>query len=72
MKTCEIPSCQNDDERFQLMREGLFSAVIGDVMDLMGYQDQFLPPGIQALREDMIIVGRAMPVLEADDQFGIM
>lgn len=70
MKTCEIPSCQNDDERFQLMREGLFSAVVGDVMDLMGYRDQFLPPGIQALREDMIIVGRAMPVLEADDHGG--
>jgi len=36
-------------------------------MDIMGLQRQFLPPQIQPLRHDMTIVGRAMPVLEADD-----
>jgi len=39
-------------------------------MDLMGHQHQFLPPQIQPLRDDMIVVGRAMPVLEADDAGG--
>ena len=56
----------NDDELFAQMKKELFSAVIGDVMDKMGFLHQFLPPQIQPLRADMIIVGRAMPVLEAD------
>jgi len=46
--------------------QSLFTAVVGDVMDQMGYEDQFLPPSIKPLRDDMIVVGRAMPVLEAD------
>ncbi|MEO1236360.1 MAG: RraA family protein [Planctomycetota bacterium] len=48
----------------------LFSAVVGDVMDLAGLRHQFLPPRVQPLREDMVVVGRAMPVLEADDAGG--
>ncbi|MCT4619829.1 MAG: RraA family protein [Marinisporobacter sp.] len=56
----------NDDELFALMRKELFSAVIGDIMDKMGYFHQFLPPQIQPLRDDMVVVGRAMTVLEAD------
>lgn len=62
-----LPGYHSDRELFELMREGLFSAVIGDVMDVMGHARQFLPPEIQPLRDDMIVVGRAMPVLEADD-----
>lgn len=60
----------NDDELFERCRKELFSAVIGDVMDIMGYTHQFLPPQIQPLRDDMVIAGRAMPVLEADDDGG--
>ena len=60
----------NDDELLALCRNELFSAVIGDVMDLMGYTHQFLPPQVQPLRDDMIVAGRAMPVLEADDEGG--
>lgn len=60
----------DDDELFARCRTELFTAVVGDVMDLMGYQHQFLPPRIQPLRDDMIVVGRAMPVLEADDAGG--
>ena len=59
-----VPS--TDSERFALMRRELFSAVIGDVMDKLGLLHQFLPPQIQPLRDDMVVVGRAMPVLEAD------
>jgi regulator of RNase E activity RraA len=40
--------------------------VVGDVMDSIGFRHQFLPPQIKPLRNDMIIVGRSMPVLEAD------
>lgn len=57
---------QNDDQLFQLMKTQLFSAVIGDVMDKLGFLNQFLSPKIQPLRENMLIAGRAMPVLEAD------
>ena len=32
----------------------------------MGLLHQFLPPNIRALRDDMVTIGRAMPVLEAD------
>jgi regulator of RNase E activity RraA len=35
-------------------------------MDQLGLHDQFLPPAIKPLRADMLVVGRAMPVLEAD------
>jgi 4-hydroxy-4-methyl-2-oxoglutarate aldolase len=48
------------------MRRELFSAVIGDVLDTLGCLHQFLPPQIQPLRSDMVVIGRAMPVLEAD------
>lgn len=61
---------ENDPEIFNLLRNELFTAVVGDVMDVMGYQQQFLPPQIQPLREDMVLIGRAMPVLEADDTGG--
>ena len=60
----------NDDELFAKSREGLFTAVVGDVMDMMGHTHQFLSPMIQPLRQDMVTIGRAMPVLEADDDGG--
>lgn len=57
---------KNDSELFELMKRELFSAVIGDVMDKMGLLHQFLPQYLQPLRDDMVVAGRAMPVLEAD------
>jgi regulator of RNase E activity RraA len=56
----------NDTELFASIKRELFSAVIGDVMDVIGLRHQFLPPSIQPLAPDMVAVGRAMPVLEAD------
>jgi regulator of RNase E activity RraA len=57
----------NDDETlFRLITDKLYTAVIGDIMDKMGLQKQFLPPQIRPLKEGMFIVGRAMTVLEAD------
>lgn len=56
----------SDDELFTLARRELFSAVVGDVMDKMGLLHQFLPPAIKPLHDEMVVVGRAMPVLEAD------
>jgi 4-hydroxy-4-methyl-2-oxoglutarate aldolase len=56
----------DDQELFELIRNNLFTAVVGDVLDVLGYQRQFLPPGIMPLQRHMRVVGRAMPVLEAD------
>ena len=56
----------NEDELFSLMRQELYTAVIGDIMDTQGYIHQFLSPRIRPLHEKMIIVGRAMTVLEVD------
>ncbi|HEX4121499.1 MAG TPA: RraA family protein [Verrucomicrobiae bacterium] len=57
---------RNDDELFKLARRELFTAVVGDIMDQLGCRRQFLPPEIKPLREDMVLLGRAMTVLEAD------
>ncbi len=54
------------EERLEVVREELFPAVVGDVMDAMGLRSQFLPARIRPVRGDMILLGRAMPVLEAD------
>lgn len=56
----------NDKELFAIIRNQLYSAVIGDIMDTMGLLNQFLPPQVRPLRNDMFIAGRAMPVVEAD------
>ncbi len=65
-----MPNWKSDAELFNLCRRDLYTAVVGDIMDIMGYRRQFLPPSLQPLREDMVVVGRAMPVLEMDDQGG--
>ena len=56
----------NDNELFSLLKTKLFPAVVGDVLDKMGYLHQFLPANIQPLDESSVLTGRAMPVLEAD------
>jgi regulator of RNase E activity RraA len=55
-----------DEELFKSARRELFSAVIGDVMDKLGFQHQFLPPAVMPLDRAMVVCGRAMTVLEAD------
>lgn len=73
-----------DTDLFTTIRERLFTSVIGDVLDVAGLTHQFLPPAIRSLHPDTMLVGRAMPVLEADccgdmvasqgrpDSFGLM
>jgi len=57
---------RDDDELFALMRQRLFPAVVGDILDTMGFLHQFLAPQIRPLKPDMVVIGRAMPVLEAN------
>ncbi len=57
---------KDDSELFSLIREHLFSAILGDVLDLQGHHHQFLPQQCRPLAPHMFVAGRAMPVLEAD------
>ena len=42
--------------------EKLPTAVIGDILDQLGYVTQFLPADVRPITNDMKVVGRAMPV----------
>lgn len=57
---------QNDAQMLSLIREKLYTPVVGDILDELGYVHQFLPPEIRPLREEMKLAGRAMPVLMID------
>jgi regulator of RNase E activity RraA len=60
------PPWTTDQDLFDTARRELFTAVVGDVMDKLGLRRQFLPPRIQPLTREMVVIGRALPVLEAD------
>lgn len=55
-----------DAELFDLVRRELYTPVVGDILDALGLVHQFLPQPVQPLREEMTLVGRAMPVLMID------
>jgi regulator of RNase E activity RraA len=55
-----------ENEMFALMKEKLYTPVVGDILDGMGYYHQFLPQGIRPLRYGMKLAGRAMTVLMID------
>lgn len=61
-----MASWKNDEELFELAKKELFPALAGDILDKMGFRHQFLPQNVKPLSPEMIIIGRAMPVLEAD------
>ncbi|MDR2390350.1 MAG: RraA family protein [Planctomycetota bacterium] len=61
-----MPQWNGQAEMFALMREKLYTPVVGDILDAMGYTHQFLPPEIRPLRDGMKLAGRAMTVLMID------
>jgi regulator of RNase E activity RraA len=56
----------NDRELFELVRKYLYTPVVGDILDTLGLWHQFLPQPIHAIRKNMVLAGRAMPVQLAD------
>ena len=56
----------SDAEMFTLMRERLYTPVVGDILDELGFTHQFLPPEIRPMVPDMKLAGRAMTVLMID------
>jgi 4-hydroxy-4-methyl-2-oxoglutarate aldolase len=69
---------KNDQELFDIMKNSLYTPVVGDILDTLGYFHQFLIPEIQPMQINMKIAGRAMPVLmmdvydHPDKPFGLM
>jgi 4-hydroxy-4-methyl-2-oxoglutarate aldolase len=57
---------KDDAELFGLMRNRLFPAAVGDILDTMGLMHQFLPPAIKPVERSMVVAGRAMTVLETN------
>ena len=53
-------------ELFALVKNELYTPVVGDVLDALGYYHQFLPQPIQPALTEMKLVGRAMPVVMID------
>ncbi|MEO1718880.1 MAG: RraA family protein [Pseudomonadota bacterium] len=56
----------SDAELFELAKRDLFTSVVGDAADKLGFLKQYLPPEIKALDTRSVMIGRAMTVLEAD------
>lgn len=57
---------ENDGQMISMVKEKLYTAVLGDIMDGLGYYNQILPPSIKAMVHGQRIVGRAMTVLMMD------
>jgi 4-hydroxy-4-methyl-2-oxoglutarate aldolase len=60
------PEWQDDAGLFDLVRRELYTPVVGDILDGYGRCHQILPAAVQPMRENMVVVGRAMPVLMID------
>ena len=58
----------SDLDYLSSLKEELFSALLGDIMDTKGLVRQFLPPEIKPIDRNTKLVGRAMPVVEKDIQ----
>jgi len=57
---------KNEQELFSVIRNELYTPVVGDILDALGRYHQFLPQPIQPAALDMKVVGRAMPALMID------
>ncbi len=57
---------KNEKEMFALIQERLYTPVVGDILDVMGYTHQFLPQSVRPLANSMKVVGKAMTVLMID------
>jgi regulator of RNase E activity RraA len=55
-----------DEQMIASARERLYSAVLSDVLDELGYRHQVLPPRIRPLDDQLILAGRARTGLYRD------
>ncbi len=57
---------KDDHELFTLMKDVLYTPVVGDILDSLGHYHRFLPQPIRPIRETDRVAGRAMPALVID------
>ncbi len=55
-----------DDQMIETARAGLYTAVLSDVLDGLGYRHQVLPPRIRPLDDTLVLAGRARTGLYRD------
>jgi regulator of RNase E activity RraA len=65
-KVGNIASWKSEPELFDLFRRELYTPVVGDILDELGYYHQFLPQNIQPIQLQYKVIGRAMPALMID------
>jgi regulator of RNase E activity RraA len=53
---------KDDKKLLDLVHARLFSAVVGDILDRLGFAHQYLPPAIGPLERSMVLAGRALTV----------
>lgn len=56
----------SDSELFAVVVRELYTPVVGDILDELGFAHQFLPQPIQPMCGEMKLAGRAMPVVMVD------
>jgi regulator of RNase E activity RraA len=61
-----MPEWKNDKELFEIMKKELYTGVICDMLDTLGYSHVYLPREIQSIRSSDIMVGRAYPTIICD------
>ena len=54
---------KSDEERFALVRDKLYTAVVADMLDEVGHEDQTMRPDVRPLRPDLVLVGRTRTFL---------
>ena len=59
---------RDDVERFALMKEKLYTPVVGDILDQMGYKHQFLPAAIRPLAAQVPTEPYKLPGEESDQR----
>ena len=62
---------KNDDEMFALMKEKLYTPVVGDILDQMGYKHQFLPASIRPLAAQVPTAPYILPGEEEDKRLKV-
>ena len=73
-----MASWKNDEELFAAMKQELYTGVLCDMLDTIGYLHQYLPHEIQSLRPTDVMVGRAFPTIicdvygEQDEPLGLL
>lgn len=66
MSNHKLKEWGTDTELIEIFKKELYTPVVGDILDELGYYHQFLPPPVQPIRLTDKLIGRAMPVLMID------